>query len=116
MSDMHNRLMEVVTIEDCRRIDPHLRSDLQTLDDEIRSIVARISARAMESGGNEKIFSHATSTVLLSIAATLTGTTDPRHGGVDIGAFLARANNAAIWVNNRQEGYAFSAALAKSRL
>ena len=110
MSDTHDNLVKLITIEDCRRIDPLMRSELESLDNEIRSIVARMSARAVESGGNEIIFSNATSTVLLSIAATLTGTNCNYSGRIDIGSFLARASSAAIWVNNRKERLAMSSA------
>jgi hypothetical protein len=110
MSDTRDNLGKLVTIEDCRRIDPLMRSELESLDIEIRSIVARMSARAIESGGNEIIFSNAISTVLLSIAATLTGTNCHCSGRIDIGSFLARANSAAVWVKNRQERLVMSSA------
>lgn len=110
MSDRRDIPVELATIEECRRIDPLMRSELESLDNEIRSIVARMSARAMDSGGNEIVFSNATSTVLLSIAATLTRTNGHYSGRIDIGSFLARANNAAKWVNKRQERLAISSA------
>ncbi len=99
---MSDNRMGMKTIEECRRIDPLMRSDLESLDDEIRSIVARMSARAIQSGGDETKFSHATSTVLLSIAAALTGKSSQSYGHIDIAAFLARANSVAVWMNNRQ--------------
>ncbi len=102
MSDVRDNFKGIATIEDCRRIDSRMRSDLQSLDDEIRSIVARMSAKTIQSGGDETKFSYASSTVLLSIAATLTGINSHSYGRIDIGAFLARANNVAIWINNRQ--------------
>lgn len=116
MSDTGNNLMEFVTIEDCRRIDPLMRSELESLDSEIRSIVARMSARAIESGGNEIIFSNAISTVLLSIAATLNGTNCRYSGRIDTGSFLARARNAARWVNNRRERLTISSAMVDTNL
>lgn len=116
MSDIRDHVMEVTTIEDCRRIDPLLRSDLEKLDDQIRSLVARVSAKAATSGRNETLVFHATSTVLLSIAATLTGTNDSRQEGIDMGAFLARANNAAMWVNNRNQRQDLLPALLEFRL
>lgn len=102
MSAVRDDVMDVVTIDDCRRINPALRAALEILDDEIRSIVARMSARTIESGGDEIIFAIGSSTVLLSIAAALTRTIDHPYGLIDIDAFLARANDAADWVNERK--------------
>ena len=51
MSDVCNGDVNISTIDDCRRMDPVLRSGLETLDDEIRRIVARISAKTTNAGG-----------------------------------------------------------------
>jgi hypothetical protein len=100
-SDMREDVMNIVTIDRCRRMDPDLRSDLEILDEETRRIVARIYARRMEAGDDETLFSVALSTVLLSIAATLTKTMNHRFGAIDTNDFLERASNAADWANNR---------------
>ena len=102
MFDVRDGFMDWARIDDCRRMDPVLRSELEILDDEIRSMVARICAKTIETGGDGTRFSLATSTVLLSIAATLTKTVDHPHEPIDRGAFLARAHEAAEWVNNRR--------------
>lgn len=99
---MREDVMDVVTIDRCRRMDPNLRSDLEILDEEIRRIVARIYARRMEAGDDETMFTVAVSTVLLSIAATLAKTMSHRFGPIDTGDFLERASNAADWANNRK--------------
>lgn len=106
MSDVCNGDMNIVTIDDCRRMDPMLRSGLEALDDEIRRIVARISAKTTNAGGDEALFMTASSTVLLSIAAAMTKAVDRRPGNVAVGAFLARANHAAKWANDRSMKFA----------
>jgi hypothetical protein len=102
MSDVCNDDVNISTIDDCRRMDPMLRSGLETLDDEIRRIVARISAKTTNAGGDEALFMTASSTVLLSIVAAMTKAVDHRPGHIDVSAFLARANHAAIWANDRR--------------
>lgn len=102
MCEVRDGFMDKVKIDDCRRMDPMLRSELEFLDDEIRSMVARMFARAIDPGDDGTRLSMATSTVLLSIAATLTKTIDHPHGPIDRRAFLARAHEAAEWVNNRK--------------
>ena len=102
MHDVRDGFMEWFRIDDCRRMDPDLRYELEILDDEIRSLVARMCAKTIETGGDGTRFSLATSTVLLSIAATLTKTVDHPHGPIDSDDFLARAYDAADWVNNRK--------------
>lgn len=105
MSVIRDDVMDVVTIDAWRSMDPALRTELEILDDEIRSIVARMSARTVETGGDETLFSIWSSTVLLSIAAALTKKIDHPYGLIDTGSFLSQANEVAGWVNNRKTKY-----------
>lgn len=102
MRDVRDNVLKNDRIDERLRIDPFLRPGLELLDDEIRNIIARMSAKALEAGSDVVIFSQASSTVLLSIAATLTGNQNNPCGKVDIADFLTRASKAAEWANNRQ--------------
>jgi hypothetical protein len=102
MSEVSDVVVKLIKIDDCRRMDAVLRTDLEILDEEIRSIIARMKARTMESGGDETMFTMASSTVLLSIAAALTRRIDQSSEIIDIETFLVRANDAADWANNRK--------------
>lgn len=101
MSDVCNGDVKLITIDDCRRMDPMLRSGLETLDDEIRRLVVRIWAKTTDAGGDETLFMTASSTVLLSIAAAMTKAIDDRTDHIGVSAFLTRASHAARWANGR---------------
>jgi hypothetical protein len=54
MSVAHGLSMTGMTIEECQRLDTPLRQDLEVLDYEIRSLVARIRKEAGDAGARKR--------------------------------------------------------------
>jgi hypothetical protein len=106
MSVEVNTGIAVMSIEECQRLDAPLRQDLEVLDYEIRSLVARIRKEAGEAGGDDTVFVKASTTVLLSIAAGLLArAAEDKRAAFDAGAFVATAGSAAKWAEQRQLRY-----------
>ncbi len=110
MCDGRGVISVPLSIDECRRIAYPLRTDLENLDSEIRSILTRIRAEARRAGGDEALFDMASSTVLLSIAASLLA---PSAGNLretfDPAGFVASASRAAEWVKRRHTGLSLAA-------
>lgn len=95
--------LTVMTIEECQGLETPLRQDLEILDYEIRQLVLRIRKDARESGADDAVFLSASSTVLVSIAATLLSrAADDRRAVFDGAAFAAGAGSAARWARERR--------------
>ncbi|QGM98010.1 hypothetical protein [Methylocystis parvus] len=95
--------LPAMTIEECQRLQTPLRQDLEILDYEIRRLVARIRKDARDAGADDTAFVTASSTILLSIAATLLSrAAEDRRANFDAGAFAASAGNAALWAQERR--------------
>jgi len=98
--------LTVMTIEECQRLETPLRQDLELLDYEIRSLVSRIRNEARDAGADDTIFVAASSTLLLSIAASLLArAAEDRRAAFDAGAFAASAGHAARWAEERRLRY-----------
>lgn len=104
MSMMARRAaLTAMTIEECQRLETPLRQDLEILDYEIRSLVARVREDARGAGADDTTFVTASSTVLLSIAASLLArAAEDRRAVFDAGAFAANAGHAAQWAEERR--------------
>ncbi len=90
-------------IEECQRLDAPLRDDLEVLDYEVRTLVARIRREACDAGTDDTTFVAASTTVLLSIAAGLIAcAADERRAAFDARSFAASANRAADWARKRR--------------
>ncbi|WP_424361545.1 hypothetical protein [Methylocystis parvus] len=106
MSVAHGVSMTGMTIEECQSLDTPLRQDLEVLDYEIRSLVARIRKEAGDAGADDTIFIKASSTVLLSIAASLMArAAQDKSAAFDALDFAANASNAARWAQERRLRY-----------
>lgn len=106
MSVAHGLALTGMTIEECQRLDTPLRQDLEVLDYEIRGLVARIRKEAGDAGADDTIFIKASSTVLLSIAASLMArAAQDRRTAFDAGDFAASAGAAAKWAQERRLRY-----------
>lgn len=93
-----------LSVDECRQIADPLRSNLENLDAEIRSILTRMRAEAHVAGGDENLFDKASSTILLSIAASLLASPlANREAKFDPAGFVASAGHAAEWVALRYE-------------
>lgn len=98
--------LTVMSIEDCQRLETPLRQDLELLDYEIRTLVARIRREAGEGGADDATFVKASTTVLLSIAAGLLArAAEDRRAAFDASAFVASADSAARWAGERRLRY-----------
>ncbi|WP_457798524.1 hypothetical protein [Methylocystis sp. S23] len=98
--------LTAMTIEECQQLQTPLRQDLETLDYEIRGLVARIRKESRDAGADDATFVKASSTVLLSIAATLLArAADDRRAAFDPGAFAASAGSATRWAEERRTKY-----------
>ena len=83
-----------------------MRDDLEILDYEIRSIVARLGAEVRDAGKDAGVFAEASTTVLLSIAAGVMARAAEEHrAAFDASSFVATANNAATWASSRRLRY-----------
>jgi hypothetical protein len=110
MCDDRGVIFVPLSIDECRRIDYPLRTDLENLDSEIRSVLTRIRAEARGAGGDETLFDMASSTVLLSIAASIIApSTENLRETFDPAGFVASANRAAEWVKLRRSGRTLAA-------
>ena len=106
MSVEVNTRVAVMSIEECQRLDAPLRHDLEVLDYEIRSLVARIRKEAGEAGADDTVFVKAATTVLLSIAAGLLArAAEDKRAPFDASSFVATAGSAAKWAEERQLRY-----------
>jgi hypothetical protein len=95
-----------MSMEECQSLDAPLRHDLEVLDYEIRSIVARIRKEAGEAGADDIIFVKAWTTVLLSMAAGLLArAAEDRRAAFDARSFIATAGSAAKWAQERRLRY-----------
>lgn len=98
--------MTVMSIEECQKLDEPLRQDLELLDYEVRSIVARIRSEARDAGADDATFVKASTTVLLSIAAGLLArAAEDQRAPFDARSFAAGANSAAKWAAQRRLRY-----------
>ena len=99
----------VMSIEECQRLETPLRRDLEVLDYEIRSLVARIRQEAKAAGADDTVFMTASTTVLLSIAAGLFArVAEDRRTAFDTRSFVAGADSAAKWAGERRLRYCVS--------
>lgn len=88
------------SVEDCQRLAPPLRNDLELLDYDMRRAIARIRADAR--GDDAQLIKGAT-TVLLTIAADLAvRAAETRRARFDADSFLAGAESAAQWAQERR--------------
>lgn len=95
--------ISAMSIEECRRLDAPLRDDLETLDHEVRSLVARIRREARDAGTDDAVFLKASTTVLLSIAAGLFAcAAEERNTLFDARAFVIGADRVAKWAFRRR--------------
>lgn len=102
----HSEGGAIPTIEECQRLEPALRQDLEMLDYEVRCLVNQILAGVDRSGRDGVSFMRASTTVLLSVAAGLMEATAERtHEPVDVDAFKAIAEDAAEWAKGRKLRY-----------
>lgn len=97
---------EFLTIEQCQRLDGHIRADLELLDYEIRGAFTRILTEVDRSVQDDGLFLRASATVLLSISAGLLEmsaekTTRP----VNAASFVTGAAEAAAWAKLRKLRY-----------
>lgn len=91
------------TVEECRRLDPALRQELEIVDYEVRCVVNQILAAVDQSGQDGVMFLRASTTVLLSIAAGLMETAAERaHESADVDSFKDIAEDAAQWAKDRK--------------
>jgi hypothetical protein len=98
--------MTVMSIEDCQNLDTPLREDLEVLDYEVRSLVARIRREAGDAGADDATFVKASTTVLLSIAAGLLArAAEDQRRPFDANSFTATAGSAARWAAQRRLRY-----------
>lgn len=96
----------VMSVEECQRLGPPLRRDLEVLDYEIRRLVARARADARLSCEDEALFVKASTTVMLSIAAELMArAAEDGRLRFDAGAFSDCAGSAAKWARARRLRY-----------
>jgi len=96
----------VMSIEECQRLAEPLRRDLEVLDYQIRSLVARVRAEAKDAGADDALFVKASTTVLLSIAAGLVArAAEDRRAPFDASSFVAGADSAAQWAQTRSLKY-----------
>jgi hypothetical protein len=106
MSVSRSAELSVMTIEECQKLETPLRDDLELLDYEIRSLVARIRKEAGEAGADDVTFIKASSTVLLSIAAGLLArAAEDGRADFDASSFAASAGSAARWAEERRLRY-----------
>ncbi|WP_442754602.1 hypothetical protein ACNHKD_16660 [Methylocystis sp. JAN1] len=106
MSVGGDRALRVMSIEECQKLETPLRQDLEVLDYEIRSLVARIRKEAGDAGADDATFVKASSTVLLSVAASLLArAAHDKQAAFDAGDFAASARNAARWAEERRLRY-----------
>lgn len=99
--------MTVMSIEECQKLEKPLRQDLEVLDYEVRSLVARIRKEAREAGADDTTFVKASTTVLLSIAAAqLARAAEDQRAPFDATSFAATAGSAAQWAAQRRLRYA----------
>lgn len=106
MGVSHGNELAVMSIEDCQRLEPPLRRDLEVLDYEIRRVVARTRADAGRAGSDDSLFVKASSTVLLSIAAELMArAAEEGRLRFDAAAFAAGADSAAQRARGRRLQY-----------
>lgn len=98
--------ISAMSIEECQRLDAPLRGDLELLDYEIRSLVARIRREAKEAGAEDATFLKASTTVLLTIAAGLMArAAEDGRAPFDCRSFVATADSAAKWAGERRLRY-----------
>lgn len=97
-----NREIVALSVEECQRLDAALRDDLEALDFEIRSLVARVRLAARDDGADDIVVVKASTTVLLSIAAGLIAcAAEDRKALFDVRAFAASADHVATWARER---------------
>lgn len=98
--------MTVMSIEECLKLDTPIRQDLEVLDYEVRSLVARIRREARDAGADDATFVKASTTVLLSIAAGLLArAAEDRRASFDACSFAKSAGSAAKWAEERRLRY-----------
>ncbi|WP_144259746.1 hypothetical protein [Methylocystis sp. ATCC 49242] len=106
MSVMDGDEIAVMSIEECQRLEQPLRRDLEVLDYEVRSLIARMRAEAKDAGADEMLFVKASTTVLLSIAAGLVArAAEDKRAPFDATSFVASADSAAQWAQTRRMRY-----------
>lgn len=106
MSVSEPEAISLFSVEDCQRLAPPIRRDLEVLDYEIRRLLARARADAQSSGSDDAIFLQASSTVMLSIAAdVMARAAEERRQRLDAGSFLDAAESALSWARNRRLRY-----------
>ncbi len=89
-------------LDECRKMAPALRRNLERLDDDIRTAHARHAADLYRAGADESAFLQASATVLLSIAAGLVEVVAARSGAsASPAAFIEAARAAALRAANR---------------
>lgn len=98
-----------MSIQECQRLGPPLRQELEILDYEIRRLFARTRADALLAGAENSQLMQASSTVMLSIAAELVArAAEDRGQSFDAKSFIASANSAAQWAHGRRLRYFLS--------
>lgn len=103
MRAAYDMTMTAMSIEECQRLNTPLRRDLEILDDEIRSLLARIRREANDAGGDDAAFVKASTTILLSIAAgVLAHAAEDHRAAFDANSFAACAGAAAKWAGQRR--------------
>lgn len=106
MSVADGNQIAVMSIEECQRLAEPLRRDLEVLDYEVRSLVARMRAEANDAGSDDAAFVEASTTVLLTIAAGLMAReAEIRRARFDASSFLAGADSALQWARSRRLKY-----------
>jgi hypothetical protein len=106
MSVASTNELDVMSIEECQRLGPPLRRELEVLDYEIRRLVARARADARLAGSEDSLFVKASSTVMLSIAAELMArAAEEGRLRFDVTSFAAGADRAAQWARGRRLKY-----------
>jgi hypothetical protein len=91
------------TINECRRMDSTMRRNLERVDDDVRCVHGRIAAEVERLGNDSGLFLRASTTVILSIAASLTEVVSERTGEpVTSQSFADSALDAAEYARTRE--------------
>lgn len=96
----------VMSIEECQRLETPLRHELEVLDFEIRGLLARSRSEARSVGADDARFVKASTTLLLAIAAGLFArAAEEQRAHFDARAFADGADDAARWATQRRLRY-----------
>lgn len=93
----------VMSIEECQRLETPLRHELEVLDYEIRGLLARSRSEARNAGADDALFVKASTTVLLAVAAGLVArAAEDQRAHFDARSFAECADAAARWAKQRR--------------